>query len=152
MDTSLPNSTTQQTVASVVVPLSNTCVTPEKSCGTRPITFVFIREDHWMANGPFSHVKTKTSHCTHQTEAPRAEKFFLGVRASPPLSQGLDDRAAPPPPPPPPFPPYLNVKIRRHWIDRKSNLDLPLRNLAPSQWSSLATTAQVISITVYKFI
>ena len=37
-------------------------------------------------------------------------------------------------------------------IDRKSNPDLPLRNLAPSQWSSFATTAQVINITVYKFI
>lgn len=43
-------------------------------------------------------------------------------------------------------------KTPKELIDRKSNPDLPLRNLAPSQRSSLATTSQVIRITVYKFI
>ena len=43
-------------------------------------------------------------------------------------------------------------KTPKGLIDRKSNPDLPLRNLAPSQRSSLTTTSQVIRITVYKFI
>ena len=48
-----------------MVPFSNTSVTSEKSCGRGPTTFVLIRKDHWIANGPFFHVKTETSHSPH---------------------------------------------------------------------------------------